>query len=243
VLSPTHLIANVVVAPNAAVGSSEISVISGFQVIQPPFGFQIQAPNPALPVISAVVNAIGTQATIYPGAYVSIYGSNLANTPANSPASAQITLGSASATAQPAAVTALFTSGGQINFRVPANFPTGPALLTLGNGSGVVTVVVPIALVPPVIVSIVNSNNGTVDAAHTASTGAILAIQTSALDPTVAANLSRLQVMVGGVSMPVLSINGSQIQFQLNATFGNVAEPVVVVVDGSSSNTYTILAP
>jgi hypothetical protein len=41
----------------------------------------------------------------------------------------------------------------------------------------------------------------------------------------------------------VLSIQGAQIQFQLNGTFGNAAEPVVVVVDGSSSNAYTILAP
>ena len=57
VLSPTHLIANVVVAPNAAVGASEISVISGFQVVTQPFGFQVQPANAALPAIAAVANA------------------------------------------------------------------------------------------------------------------------------------------------------------------------------------------
>jgi hypothetical protein len=238
VLSPTHLIANAVVAPNAAIGSSEISVISGFQVVTQPYGFQIQPPNAALPVISAVTNAVATQATIYPGAYISIYGANLANTPA----SAQITLSPAAAPAQATAVPVLFASGGQINFQVPANFPTGAALLTLSNGSGTVTIVAPIALAPPVIVSIVNSSNATVDATHAANPGDFLTIQANGLDPTVAANPGRLQVTVGGFSMPVLAINGAQIQFEENHSFGGVTEPVVVVVDGSASNPYTILA-
>jgi hypothetical protein len=66
VIGPTHLVANVIVAPGAALGSSEISVISGFQVISQPLGFQIVAANPAAPAILAVVNGVPGQATIYP---------------------------------------------------------------------------------------------------------------------------------------------------------------------------------
>jgi len=238
VLSPIHLLANVVVAPNAAIGSTEVSVISGFQVANQPFGFQIQTPNPALPVIVAVVNGVAGQATIYPGAVVTIYGSNL---PATTGA-AQLTLSPAATTGQSTTLPVLFSSSNQMNFQVPANFPTGPAILTVSNGGGSTSLVVPIALAPPVIAGIVNSNNAVVDSTHSAGQGDVLTIQANGLDPTVAGNLSRLQVTVGGFSVPVLSVNGSQIQFSLNRSFGGVVVPVAVVVDGSASNLYFMLA-
>ncbi|HUK17328.1 MAG TPA: IPT/TIG domain-containing protein, partial [Bryobacteraceae bacterium] len=238
VLSPIHLLANVVVAPNAAIGSTEVSVISGFQVANQPFGFQIQTPNPALPVIGAVVNGVPGQATIYPGAVVTIYGSNL---PATTGA-AQLTLSPAATTGQSTTLPVLFSSSNQMNFQVPANFPTGPAILTVSNGGGSTSLVVPIALAPPVIAGIVNSNNAVVDSTHSAGQGDILTIQANGLDPTVAGNLSRLQVTAGGFSMPVLSVNGSQITFSLNRSFGGTVVPVAVVVDGSASNLYFMLA-
>lgn len=235
VLDPTHLLANVVVAPNAAIGASEISVISGFQVATQPFGFQIQTPNPGLPVIATAVNAISTQATIYPGASVAISGSNLSNLPV-------VTLASEPLASPP--VTAQVQSGSatQIMFQVPFGFPAGPTLLTVNNGTGTVSIVVQIALPPPTIVSIVNSANAIVDSNHAINNGDTLTMTLNGLDPTVAANLSRLQVTVGGIPMSVLNVNGSQIQFQLTHSFGGVPEPVVVVVDGSSSNPYSILA-
>jgi len=237
VLSPTHLLANVVVAPNAAIGASEISVISGFQVATQPFGFQIQAPNPGLPVIATANNAISTQATIYPGASVAISGSNL-----SSPSVNTVTLTPEPLPSQAFTVPLQSAGATQLAFQVPAGFPAGPAMLTVNNGSGTVSIVVQIALPPPVITSIVNSLNATVDATHAATNGDTLTIAVSGLDPTVLANLSRLQVTVGGIAMTVLNVTGSQIQFQLTHSFGGVPEPVVVVVDGSSSNSYTILA-
>ena len=45
VLSPTQLVADVVVANNAAVGAWPVNVISGFQVAEQPAAFQIQPPN------------------------------------------------------------------------------------------------------------------------------------------------------------------------------------------------------
>ncbi len=238
VLSPIYLLANVVVAPNAAIGSTEVSVISGFQVSNQPFGFQIQTPNPALPVIAAVVNGVAGQATIYPGAVVTIYGSNLPATTA----AAQLTLSPAATGGQSTTVPILFSSSNQVNFQVPANFPLGPTILTLGNGTGTASLVVPIALAPPVVTSIVNGSNSVVDSTHSAGQGDILTIQANGLDPTVAGNLSRLQVTVGGFSMPVFSVNGSQITFSLNRSFGGIVVPVAMVVDGSASNLYFILA-
>ena len=77
-LSPTHIIANVSVAPGAAMGSTPVSVISGFQTVFQPAAFQIQAANPSLPLISLpLVNNDPNQTIIYPGASVTIFGSNL----------------------------------------------------------------------------------------------------------------------------------------------------------------------
>ena len=237
-LSPTHLVANVVVAPNAVIGSPEVSVVSGFQVANQPFGIQIQPPNPSLPAIGAAVNNNTAQATIYPGAAVSIYGANL---PASIGA-AQITLTPLLPAGQTLTIQALFASPSQVNFQVPATFPVGPATMTLGNGAGAVSLVLPIALAPPLIASIVNASGSFVGPTNSAGPGDILTIQLNGLDPTVTLASGRLQVTVGGISVPILALNGSQVQIALNHQFGGSPEPVLVSVDGSSGPPYTILA-
>jgi hypothetical protein len=119
--------------------------------------------------------------------------------------------------------------------------PVGAAILTLGNGNGTVSLVVPIALPPPVIASIINASGSFVDSTHSAGNGDLLTIQANGLDPTVTLNSGRLQVSVGGIVMQILALNGSQIQFSMNHQFGGALEPVLVTVDGSSSLPYTIL--
>jgi hypothetical protein len=59
-LSPTHLIADVVVAPNAALGTSEVSVISGFQVASLANAFQIQPADSSRPAIVSIANGVST---------------------------------------------------------------------------------------------------------------------------------------------------------------------------------------
>src|SRR5260370_6434328 len=125
VLSPSHVVANIAVAANAIPGSSEVSVISGFEVLAQPNTFQVAPRNGSLPVISSVGNATTTQQTIYPGVFAAIYGVNLAS----SPSSVQVTLGGQAMTLQPGA-----GSPGQINFLIPGNFPTGPTILQVTNG-------------------------------------------------------------------------------------------------------------
>jgi hypothetical protein len=236
VLSPTHLLANVVVAPSAAITQTEVSVVSGFQIATAPFGFQIQAADAARPVIAAVVNGVPGQATIYPNTPVVVYGANLPGATANAP----VTLAPAGGSAQ--AVPVLSASSGQLNFQVPAGFLTGPAVLTIGTGSESTSIVLAISPAPPVIASITNLNNAFVDSTHSAGPGDILTITANGLDPTVASNPGRVQVTVGGIAMPILGINGSQIQFTLNHQFGGSPEPVLLIVDGSASLAYTILA-
>jgi uncharacterized protein (TIGR03437 family) len=236
VLSPTHLQANVVVAPNAVLGASEFSVVSGFQVVAQPFAFQTQAANPSLPSMGLpIVNAVPTQQTLYPGAFAAIYGSNLAL----SPTAAQVTLNNVP-------VPIVYASAAQINFVIPAGFPTGPATLNLNNGSAnAFPVVLQIGSPPPTISGVTNVSGVPLGASSSIDMGDILNVLVTGLDPTVPANPSRLQVTVSGISMPVLGIapasNGQfQIQIILTQSFAGAQVPLAVAVDGSSSAPFAI---
>lgn len=240
VLSPTHLIANVVVAPNAAPVASEVSVISGFQVLTQSQGFQTLPARAGLPFIALpLANADATQQTIYPGSIVSIYGLNLAL----SSSSVQVTLNDIPVQLQ-------FAGATQVNFYVPAGFPTGVATVKLNNGAAsAFPVDVEIDNPPPAIVQITNQSSVVLNNSTTASAGAgdVLNVLVSGLDPTVVNNLSRLQVTVSGISVPVLGVtpattNQFQIQVVLTQAFGGAQVPVVVWVDGSSSQAATITA-
>ncbi len=131
VISPTHMVANVTVSPNAAIGSSELSVISAYQVIAQPFAFQIQPANPALPQIAwPAVNA-ATGGAVYPGTFASIFPSNGMQFPSN----LQLTLNGAPVAIQYSAPT-------QINFFVPQGTALGPSILRATSGGNTVSIVV-----------------------------------------------------------------------------------------------------
>ncbi len=229
VLSPTHLVANVVVAPGAAIGASEVSVISGLQIVSQPYSFQTQVAQTSLPVIGLpVVNGDPNQQTIYPGGVATIYGQNLmlSSVP-------QLTLNDQ-------AVPILYASAGQINFLVPAAMPVGPAYLKLNNGTqSAYPVVVQIDNLPPVIIGITNLSNVSLLSLG-ASSGDLINVTVAGLDTTVFSNLSRLQVTVGGVGMPVVGVNALggglyQVQIVLKQSFDGNQVPVQVWVDGSGS--------
>ena len=233
VLSPTHLIANLVVAPNAAPGSYELSAISGFQAMAQPSAFQVQAPNPALPAIDAVVNG-SYLPVFYPGSAVALFGSNLSASGA-----VQIALSSESM-ANAVNMTPLYTSSNQVNFAIPQGFPTGPAILQVNNGSSnAFPVAVQIDVPPPQIQSVTDPSGAA------ASPGDVLTAVVSGIDPA-AANLNRVQVTVSGLPMTILQIASQggqfQIQFVLSQSFGGSQVPVVVSVDGSGSAPVAITA-
>ena len=235
VLNPTHLVANVVVAPGAAAGTSEISVISGFNIITAPSPFQILPANPAAPLIGTVINPGNAQA-LFPGGFGVIYGLNLAA----SPTSAQVTLNGIPTSVQ-------FAASGQVNFAVPPGFPIGPAVLNLNTGASAVSLVVAIGNQPVSIQAASNANSFSTPSAGAGlnstpffNPGDTVNVQVANLDPSVASNPSRVQVTVSGLVMPVTAAGNGQIQFVLTQSFGGAQVPVVVSVDGSASAPFTI---
>jgi uncharacterized protein (TIGR03437 family) len=134
----------------------------------------------------------------------------------------------------------------QINFLIPANFPAGPAILNLNNGSaGILTpIYVQIEGPQPQIASIANSvSAAAVDATHAASPGDLLNVQVNNVDLGVVNAASRVQVTIAGVPMPVEQITapqggGVQIQIAVSQSFAGVQVPVVVSVDGSASTPF-----
>jgi uncharacterized protein (TIGR03437 family) len=230
VLSPTRLIANVAVAPNAPSGTSEVSVISGFQTAALPAGFELQPSDSQRPAITLVANGIPTQATLYPGGYVSIYGANL--TAAG--VAPQVTLNDVAARVE-------YYSPAQINFVVPADFVTGPATLKLNAGAAsAFPLVVEIAPPPPVIRSVTASAGEALDAEHAAFEGEALTVTVTGLDASVVANPGRVRVTLGDVDMRVVKIVDSgeglyQIEIEVIGTLTPGSAPLAVWVDGSSS--------
>jgi hypothetical protein len=228
VKSPTHLIANVVVAPNAAVGTSELSVISGAQVMTQPSGFQVLPADPAAPAIVVALNGIPTQASIYPGGAVTLWGINMAG--------AQIEFNGSS-------IQPFFSNSDQVNFFVPQATPTGVATLKLTTATGRTNLAIAITNPPPTITGITDAAGGLVDASHAAGQGSVLNIQVAGLDATVLQDPSRVKVMVGTASMTVLAdqMTATQIPFSLDPSVGSGPVQVTVVVDGNASNAWTIL--
>jgi uncharacterized protein (TIGR03437 family) len=230
-LNPTHLVANVQVAPKAALGTSDISVISGFQVAAQAQAIEIAPANAQSPAIAAVTNGILSQATFYPGAYGTIWGSTLAGAGATT----VVTLNDS-----PAVV--VYASANQVNFVIPSNFAIGAATLKLNNGvDDALPVVVEIDLAPPAIASVAFLSGPGPDGDHPASDGAVLNLLVTGLDPTVLSNLGRVGVTLGGVAMQVGGISpaadGSgayQIQITLIQPPTGDRVPLAVWVDGSS---------
>lgn len=137
VLSPSHLLVDVFVSPNAPTAATLASVISGFQIASQPFGFQILPANPNLPVVKPqLINALAAGGAVFPGATVSLFGSNLGG------AGTVITVND-----KPAQV--LSASANQVNFVIPAGISAGPAILKLNNGAAdAYPVAVPIDAAP-----------------------------------------------------------------------------------------------
>jgi len=233
VLSPNHAVANVTVSPAALQRSTVASVISGFQVYEQSVGFQVLQPNPNLPIIGLPVpNAIALQNSLYPGAYASIYGLNLAASTGN-PA---ITVAGQSAPI-------LYASPTQINFLIPSGVPTGPAVLNLNNGAiGTFPVVVQIDPPPPVITAASSAAGAALDSSQTAVAGDTITLTVTGMDGAVISDPGRVTVTEGGVNIQGLTIqpasdgsNALQIQFSLDASVTGTQIPVTVSLDGDLS--------
>jgi hypothetical protein len=131
VVAPNHIQVNVTVPLNARLGSTEVSIVSGYQVITQPFSFQIQPANPAsIAVATPAVNAV-TGGALTPGSYASIFPAYGAQFPANM----TVTLNG-----QPVVVQ--FSSSTQINFQIPANTEPGVQILKLTAPGSTVSIAI-----------------------------------------------------------------------------------------------------
>ncbi len=238
VLSPTHLRVDVLVSPSAALSNPDVSVVAGFQFATATAGFQITPPVAGLPVpLPPLVNALPGLTGAYPGAIVSLYGSNLA-------------AGSAVPviTVENQPVTVLYASPSQLNLQLPSTLTPGPALLTLNNGAlTAFPIGVSIANLPAGIDAVQNSSGAYIDAGSAAHPGDTLIVTLGNFAPAGAnINASRVQVSVGGVLhsvlSPIVSVGAYyQVYFTLNATdpIGQ-SEQLIVYLDGASSYPATI---
>jgi hypothetical protein len=236
VLSPNHVQVDVLVAANAALSISDVSVISGFQIVTAPAAFQITAPVPDLPAPDPfLTNASPGLTGAYAGATVNLHGTNLA-LPTVTP----------TMTIAGEPVTILSSSSGQITFQIPADLSPGRAALIVNNGVlTALPIVVNIDTPPAGIGAIQDSSGSYIFAANAAQTGETLIvtlINFAAAGATV--DPGRVQVGVGGVNHNVTRITGifvgnvnySQVTFQMNADDPvGQQEPFIVYLDGRSS--------
>jgi uncharacterized protein (TIGR03437 family) len=231
VLGSNHIQANVAVASGAVLGTSEISLISGFQVMWQQNAFQTLPAVAGRPLIAGVANNSSGQQTVYPGSVAAVFGQNLLN--------AQVTLNDV-------AVPVVGSVPTQVNFTIPANFPTGLAVLKVsGIGGAANAVLLQIDVPPPTIVAVTNVSGAAFDSTHSAAALDVINVLVSNLDPGAAANPVRVQVSIGGMLVPVTitpASNGQyQVQFVMPQAFGGIPVPLAVVVDGSASAPFTLI--
>ncbi len=233
VLGPNHLQADVSVAPGAALSNPDVSVFSGFQMATAPAGFHIVSAVSGLPrPVPALTNAAPGLNGVYAGATVALYGTNLA-----------VANAAPSVTFNGEPATVLYSSPTQMNLQIPGDLPQGPAILKLFNGAlNAFPLAINIDAQPASITAIQNLSGDTLDASHPVSPGDMVTVNLTGFAPdgqTIAA--SRVQVSVGGVMHPALSVGqATNGLYQVNVVLAQnetpgTAQSLIVYLDGRSS--------
>ena len=234
VLSPTHLVADVVVANNAAVSTWPVNVISGFQVAEQPAAFQVQPPNMNLPTPALpVYNAVSYATVLHDADYGSIFGSNLA-------------VGSrhAGAAQRSGRARALCCRRRRSISRYRPVYPVGPATLQVNNGS---VSAYPVYLQIDSAPAVIGAPASAASALPVYNPGDVISVQVTNVDPTIVNAPNRVAVTLSGVPMAVqgvTSLGGGvfQIQFAVTQSFAGWQVPLVVLVDGSPSLSIQVTA-
>ncbi len=236
VLSPTHVLVDVQISPNAPQGTIGATVISGFQIAAPAVALEIGAPNPALPVVDpALVNAVWAPSGVFPGSTANVNGVNLA--------------GQDSITIDGQAANIVNVTATQVTLVVPATLKPGPAVLKFNNGTtNAQPVVITLVATPPVITGVQNAANTPVAAATAPQPGDTLTLLVTGLGPAGSTiNPTAVQVTVGGVAgmVTVVSEIGTtstyQVQFVLGSGVPSGSQiPVTVSINGETSLPFNI---
>jgi hypothetical protein len=227
--SSNRLLANVWVAPEAAIGPVSVNITSGFQVVTAPLALTIRSAIASAPALSSsIVNAVSGQSGIFPGALITVPGQNLAN--------ATFVIGD-----QAAEVTQATASG--VGLRVPANLTPGFALLRATANNEQAVIGLTIEARPPVIASVTGSSNVAVDGSQPVRAGDLVRITVTGLaDAGQAVAMSRLRVLIGGIEHPVievLPVGDSPASHRLNVILSSQvqsgSQPLTVAIDGRTS--------
>jgi uncharacterized protein (TIGR03437 family) len=230
-VAPNKIYANLQVAPSAAATAATLTVVAGFQVITLPSAVQLLGPSGQTPVLNPqLVNNAPNQTAIYPGAIVTLSGSNLSN-----PA---IALGSQTAQI-------VSSNPNQITFQIPPSLPTGPTILKFTSGAVSVSIVVQIDPTPPGVLSVVGTDNVSISANRPARPGDILnVLVTSLADPRTTPDPKSVHVMVAGVDHAAQSVTpqagASQVQIILSPAVSPGQAPLTVSTGGRSSLPYYV---
>ena len=238
VLSANHFQVNVSVAPGAAIGYSDVSIVSGFQSASTVLSFQITPPVANQPaVVPVLTNATPGLVGVYPTALAIVQGTNLSS----NGTLPSVMIGNASAPV-------LFASQTQLIVQIPGTLLPGAAVLSLNNGSLTApSVLVTIDPPPALILSLGTGPDSPVDLAHPAKIGDTVTVS---LGNFAVGNspvqLSRVQVTVGGIQHPVTQVasqNGIyQVSFVISAADATgTSLPLIVYLDGRSSFPASIL--
>lgn len=233
VLSPTHLVANVITSPSAAALSTTMTIATGLQVVTVPAAIQVLPPAArSVSMISPIVNATTGQPSVPAGGTGIV---NLTAQPAGSPA---ISVGGLAAPI-------VATNGSQITFLVPQGLTPGPAQVKMLTTSG--DLIYPIEMLvdipPPVINTISEYGGNPLDATHPAKAGDLLAISASGLfDPSSTPSASRVRVTVNGIDQQVTAASTNEVDFFLSSSVPVGTVTVTVTVDSrlSAPATFTV---
>jgi len=177
-----------------------------------------------------VVNTVAGQTALYPGAIVSVFGSNLAqgNT-------------SPSVTFNGVPALVLFASPNQVNLQIPAGLSPGPAPLVLSNALGTSYAVdVNIDPVPTTLAGLLNTSGVLIDSVHPARSGDIVTVLVSNFaEPGISVASSRVQISVSGTIAPALIVAPYGFgMFQIQTilpTLLSGSQPIAVYLDGRMS--------
>ncbi len=237
VISPTHVIVDVSIPGGAAQTTTQVSVLTDFQLVDDTQAFQIQPPQIGLPAaVPILFNAVPWQSGSFAGAVVTIYGSNLTDANNDPP---MVTFNGI-----PASL--LYHSPNQLNLTLPAGLNPGYATLLVNNTQQTSYPTIVRIDPPEPVITAVNLAGQAIDGSTPINPGQPVDVLLTGLFATPATG--SVQVSVDGMSAPALSVtqvgtsNVYDVQFDLPSTVPAGSQTLIVYINGESSTATTLTA-
>jgi uncharacterized protein (TIGR03437 family) len=214
-----------------------VTALTDFQLIEDTQGFQIQAPQAGLPAaVPILFNAVPTQSGSFVGALVTIYGLNLTDANNDTPT---VTFNGMAAPLQ-------YVSANQLNLTIPSGLSSGLATLLVNNTQQTSFPTIVNIAPPQPVITVINLAGQAVTNTTAVNSGQAIDVLLTGLTNPGALSPGNIQVSVGGVTLPALSItqvgssNVYDVQFDLSAAVPSGSQTLIVYVNGESSTTATL---